>query len=456
LRQQIYEILSFDADPAKKNLTFEIIRQKYCSISTVFGPDLDYGVISSHIRDFMIKQGFILSCFLGFSIAQASAQNLSGEWAGALTQNGKPGVFTYQINIVQHGDAIFGTAFSNTPDGKNTAHFNLTGAWDDGKLILQEIVQTEPATPRWCLKYAILKLSVADNAFKLEGDWKADGCAPGKISLTKRSGLEELIASETELFSMAGRWTGTLSQSDRNHDFFYEIQLSADGRGISQIVAEDNGGSANHRLEWSFSIADSSLIIEESALTEKTDPRWKWCIKSARLRLRRETSRYVLEGSWEGYIEGNTPPAGRCAPGVILLEKPILTRSIVKTIEQPFQAYEVSTQRQAKIMATVEVKKPDIRIKIWDNGTVDGDVASVFLNGQQLVNRHRVTKHKYSIPVTLKEDNNFLILHAEDLGDISPNTVAVSVDDGVSEQIIVVSSNLKESGAILIRQFKIE
>lgn len=417
---------------------------------------MDYGVISSHIRGFMVKKSYILSCLLAFSIVQTSAQNLSGEWAGTLTQNGKSGAFTYQINIVQDGDAIFGTAFSNTPDGKNTAQFNLTGAWDDSKLILQEIVQTAPEKPRWCLKYAILNLSVADNALKLEGDWKADGCAPGKISLTKRSGLEELIADETEIFSMAGRWTGILSQTDRNHGFYYEIQLSADGRGVSQIVAEDNGGSAHHRLEWSFSPADSSILIEESALTEKTDPRWKWCIKTSRLRLRRESARYVLEGAWEGYIEGNTPPAGRCAPGAIVLEKPILTRSIVKTIEQPFQAYEVSTQRQAKIMSTVEVKSATIKLKIWDNGTVDGDIATVFLNGEQLVNRHRVSKYKYSIPVTLKEDNNFLILHAEDLGDIPPNTVAVSVDDGVREQIIVLSSNLKESGAILIRQFKIE
>jgi len=164
----------------------------------------------------------------------------------------------------------------------------------------------------------------------------------------------------------------------------------------------------------------------------------------------------VLEGAWEGYIEGNTPPEGRCAPGTIVLEKPILTRSIVKTIEQPFQAYEISTQRQAKIMSTVEVKSANIKLKIWDNGTVDGDIATVFLNGEQLVKRYRVSKYKYSIPVTLKEDNNFLILHAEDLGDIPPNTVAVSVDDGIREQIIVLSSNLKESGAILIRQFKIE
>jgi len=393
---------------------------------------------------------------LAFSISQAGAQNLSGEWIGKLTQNGKPEAFSYQINIVQDGDAIFGTAHSNTPDGKNAARFNLTGAWDGSKLILQEIVQTEPAKPRWCLKYAILKLVVSTNSLVLEGDWKADGCSPGKLSLTKRSGLEELMEQEMTPFAIAGRWIGTLSQTDRNYGFYYEVQLTEDGRGMSFIVSEDNGGSANHRLEWRFSAIDSSIVMEESALTEKTDPRWKWCIKTSNLRLRREAMRYILEGDWGGYIEGNTPPNGLCAPGSILLEKPILSRSVVKSIEQPFQIYEVTTQRQAKIVGTVEVQRANIRLKVWDNGTVDGDVASIFLNGERLLDRYRVSKHKYSIPVTLKEDANFLILHAEDLGEISPNTVAISIDDGAREQVIVLSSNLKESGAVLIRQFKLE
>ncbi len=53
----------------------------------------------------------------------------------------------------------------------------------------------------------------------------------------------------------------------------------------------------------------------------------------------------------------------------------------------------------------------------------------------------------------LRKENNLLILHAEDLGAIIPNTVAVSIYDGSKEEIIILSSNLNVSGAILIRQF---
>lgn len=67
-----------------------------------------------------------------------------------------------------------------------------------------------------------------------------------------------------------------------------------------------------------------------------------------------------------------------------------------------------------------------------------------------------VYHYEIAIPVTLQERHNFLILPAEDLGDISPNTVAVSVDDGIREQIIILSSNLRESGAVLIREVRVD
>ena len=57
-----------------------------------------------------------------------------------------------------------------------------------------------------------------------------------------------------------------------------------------------------------------------------------------------------------------------------------------------------------------------------------------------------------TFPIQLREESNFLIMHANDLGDIAPNTVALSIDDGVKEQRLIVSSNLAESGAVLIKE----
>ena len=83
---------------------------------------------------------------------------------------------------------------------------------------------------------------------------------------------------------------------------------------------------------------------------------------------------------------------------------------------------------------------------------MDGDVITIFLNGKRIADRYRVTKSKRNFSVVLDKAANFLILHADDLGEVSPNTVGVAIDDGQREQVIIMSSNLSESGAVLVRQ----
>ncbi len=400
------------------------------------------------MRAFLVLM-FFLHVFAVYS------QDLSGQWTGILVQPLRNDTFFYEIAIVQKKTTISGASRSRTPDGKTTAEFTLTGFWDGQKLMLQEIEQTEPPNGGWCLKYATLQFSIQDGFDYLTGDWKADRCSPGRMLLRRQSAFKEVTVEAEEPFSWAGRWTGHLSQSDRDYGFFYELNLNETGSGQSNIVSEDNGGSAFHNLNWAFNFEDSTFTLQESAVASKTDPRWKWCIKLAKLRLRRESSRYVLEGDWTGHLEGYTPQTGRCAPGKIYLEKPIVSRQVRQFEQQQSQTYEASEHREVRVSRVVEVQKSDIRIKVWDSGTVDGDVVTLFLNGKKILDKHQVNKFKVAIPVKLSADNNFLILHAEDLGNIPPNTIAVSVDDGTKEQMIVLSSDLKVSGAILIRQFKL-
>ena len=398
----------------------------------------------------------LLLCYLQIS---SGAQDFSGTWDGILTQKNKSESYYYQITITQVGQSISGTSFSSSPDEKNKGGFVLTGIWDGKQLVLQEVEQTQPEAGGWCLKYMLLEFSEKDGKQRLEGEWKADGCTPGAIILERKIGnLKTSIAKEEAHFSFAGRWTGHLSQSDRDYGFFYELTLETNGGGQSYIVSEDNGGSAFHQLGWAFQLSDSLFTLNETMVVSKTDPKWKWCIKSARLRLRKTPNSYVLEGTWEGYLEGLDAKTGKCAPGKVYLEKLIDTQVIETTIAEGTKVPEYTevVKREVKVARIVEVQSPNVRIKVWDNGSVDGDIASLFLNGKQILSKHRVGKLKHGIPVKLQAVDNFLILHAESLGDIPPNTVAVSVDDGKKEQVIILVSNLQTSGAILIRQFKVE
>jgi hypothetical protein len=234
------------------------------------------------------------------------------------------------------------------------------------------------------------------------------------------------------------------------------LDLESAGIGSSFIVSEGNGGSAKHALIWLFDESTGLFTLKENYVMERTDAQWKWCIKSGTFQLRREGMSYYLEGDWSGFIERHDPKSGACAPGKLILEKPVLTKEVRKEINLLTKPYEEQTGRVVKVGRTVEVNSRNVRIKIWDCGTVDGDYATLFLNGERILNNYRVVKYKKGIPVKLNAEENLLILHAEDLGDIPPNTVAVSVVDGKKETVIIMNSNLKESDAILIRRFKLK
>ena len=315
-------------------------------------------------------------------------QSLSGEWTGVIFQEETKDTFYYQINIEQSGDQLKGSSKSNTLDGAAGASFNITGVIDADKIIIQELSQTSPKSPKWCLKYLTLELRVKDGKPQLIGDWTAKNCIPGKAVLTNPnfkpvSYTTETITKEVP-FTLSGSWTGYLNQSDRDYGFYFEIQLNEDNTGTSYIVSEDNGGSAYHHFDWTYGANQASIQIKESHVKQKSDNRWPWCIKELDLSLERAKHTYVLKGRWKGFIEGYTPKTGGCAPGNIFLEKPIETITTTQVVANELELkpqieapkpvppktapYEAEKKRKVKVQRVIEVQSQDLRIKVWDNG----------------------------------------------------------------------------------------
>lgn len=396
------------------------------------------------------------SCIL-VPMLMAFAVSLLGQlpatiWKGGLTQLGVADTFSYEVQLAQQGSEVSGTAFSINKQGVKV-QFSVRGTWNGQQLLLQEWRQDAPASPRWCLKYLKLELKKEGSGQNLlRGNWQADGCNPGKVWLYPVQ-ADHIVTEVSESASRLGRWTGHLDQADREYGFFYEVILEKGGQGRSSIVSEESGGTASHSLNWYWDNVRQVITIVEQKVLEKTDPDWPWCIKQAELKLEQDDNRQRLSGDWSGFIEGYTLRDGACASGKVYLEKPVVKIESQQEIVSQSAVYEQEHGRKVRVDRVLQVSSPTIRIRVWDNGTVDGDIVTVFLNGEQLVTKYRVSKHKWSIPVKLSDRENLLIIHADDLGDITPNTVAVSIDDGTKEEVLVLSSDLRVSGGVLIQPF---
>jgi len=89
--------------------------------------------------------------------------------------------------------------------------------------------------------------------------------------------------------------------------------------------------------------------------------------------------------------------------------------------------------RKKVFAAQIPVSGDSVELHFYDNGQVDGDSISLFLNDKLIFEHIRLTDKPYSIKLSVRELNssNELIMVAENLGSIPPNTaymVATVVD----------------------------
>ncbi len=114
------------------------------------------------------------------------------------------------------------------------------------------------------------------------------------------------------------------------------------------------------------------------------------------------------------------------------------------------------SNRDVVLKDTVDVTNTAITISLWDDGQVDNDVISIKLNDEWIVKYMEAKKEPIKFKYFLTNPENYIILRADNIGDIPPNTTAVNIDDGKNSKTIVLNSDLGMSEAIRINLNKEE
>ena len=83
--------------------------------------------------------------------------------------------------------------------------------------------------------------------------------------------------------------------------------------------------------------------------------------------------------------------------------------------------------RRDDVQMIIEVDKKDkdsIRVDLYDNGQIDNDTVSVYINDRQVISKQMITAKPITFYISLSEDKHFdkIKLIAENLGSIPPNT----------------------------------
>lgn len=129
----------------------------------------------------------------------------------------------------------------------------------------------------------------------------------------------------------------------------------------------------------------------------------------------------------------------------------IIPRKVVNyVVEQEY------TKRKNVVVQEIEVGSDSLRVDVYDNGEIDGDIISVFYNQQLIMNNQKLTHKSIHIDIQLDSTRevNEITMFAENLGLIPPNTALLIVHDGKKQYDIRLSSNMEKNATIRIRRRK--
>lgn len=100
-------------------------------------------------------------------------------------------------------------------------------------------------------------------------------------------------------------------------------------------------------------------------------------------------------------------------------------------------------------------KNDSLILALYDNGIVDGDTVSVFLNGENIILKQRLKEAatKKTIYITPgMPDSLQLVFFADNLGSIPPNTGLLTIRDGDDVYQVRFSADLQKNASVMLRR----
>ncbi|MBC7826179.1 MAG: hypothetical protein H7122_00425 [Chitinophagaceae bacterium] len=253
--------------------------------------------------------------------------------------------------------------------------------------------------------------------------------------------------------SQEGKFSGKL------HEHFY-----SDPSG-SYFNADVSGFIKNEKIHF------TSFQIKERRMPEGN----KWCKPTATGVLIKNENFFFLQMWFESSLT--------CTIGPAILQKRISENTTKAPIElqQPKPQEKIATTQKSESPppaikqksdssfiienfrrrnrsgnSTIIVQSGSIKINFVDNGTVDGDSISVFINGRLEAAHVRLTTTAFTMNVQFESgiDEIEVAMFAENLGSLPPNTALMQIVDGKKVHQAYLSSDATSNAVIKIKKGK--
>ena len=325
------------------------------------------------------------------------AQPITGVWKGRIDHR------NVELKIVKNGDSLTGTSYYYTSPG-NYRRYSIKGYFDgsDNSVVWwdDELIEQKSANRLLPAKVAAPYISTAD--FNCPGGTK--------MYLTGKAALKEKAEQQEGPVDLQKFMTPVFSD-----EWDYVIENYTSGGNEPELI--DSIGKLAFTKPVPANVLEKPKQ-EPPAIDVVVQPKKQVYIPAP-----------VKKPSIKTTAEPESKPVATAAP---------------LTNEQKF------ITRTRQLVQTIPVSGDSIELRFYDNAEIDGDSIAVFLNDKLLSEHIRLSDKAFIIklPVAVLQQTNDLVMVAENLGSIPPNTsLMVAMVDGKRYEARLAST--EQSSAVI-------
>jgi hypothetical protein len=416
------------------------------------------------------------------------AQDITGLWKGTLYNDTTKQFYSYEIGISQEKGKLSG--FSHTWFiFEDKQYFGVKKVTvkkaADGKIIIEDdglISNNYPVPPSKNVRQLnVLTLNAKDSVMTLEGPFttnrtKEYHSLTGSIKLQRKNDfwqsalvphLQELgqenklsfVKEENDLlaFVEAKQDEAIFKQLEEQ----YKKEVAVDKKPITQAAEKDADAmkAAEKKAAADKEKAALALKKQESAAAEK----------AARDLAKQETvKREQANKAADEKLKADRELAKKAVPQQTTLSQPE-EKALAKQTSAPALKKALTpvapvnlapaanvNLRKTVLQQTVYFSSDSLLLTLYDNGEVDGDTVSVLMNGELIIAKQGLstTAAKKTIYIPSATDRVELVMYAESLGSIPPNTGLLVIRDGKDLYEIRFSGDLQKNASIVFNRKK--
>ena len=126
------------------------------------------------------------------------------------------------------------------------------------------------------------------------------------------------------------------------------------------------------------------------------------------------------------------------------------------TIKPNTKTQDLLRSRENNLVQTLLINSEDVMVKLYDNGEIDDDTISVYLDKKLVLSKKRLSTSALSINLKMDESNpeHELIMIAENLGRIPPNTSLMIVTAGDQRYEVRITSTEQKNAMVKFKYVK--